>query len=313
MPTPEEFRQMLNGPVCAVTTPFNADYSVDYDGLATLVDFYCKSQIGPLIIAGSTGEFYSMTQEERKKVITVSVEAADGRLPIIAGSCSHSGTHLAIDMMNHCESVGASGAMVTPPYYQYDGFGGLKKHYEMINAESDLGVLIYFSGAVLHQVQDIIADPQKLVELGEIDNVVGFKDSSQDFFFLRDVSILLKDKVNVLASAGMSYYMWAWDYGCPGFITGVGNVWPERELEFWHALQKNDRARAQEIADTIDRPYISYIKGKGKGYNYWAAVKALLEMNGLPGGLMRPPLLDWPEDSRDELRAAMVSIGLQQP
>ena len=66
MTTPAEFREQLRGPVVAVTTPFRADYSLDYDALAELVNFYCESGIGPLIIAGSTGEFYSMTQEERE-------------------------------------------------------------------------------------------------------------------------------------------------------------------------------------------------------------------------------------------------------
>ena len=310
MTTPLEFREQLRGPVVAVTTPFRADYSLDYDALAELVNFYCESGIGPLIIAGSTGEFYSMTQEERKQVITVAVEAANGRLPIIAGSCSHSGTHLAIDMIQHAQKVGASGAMVTPPYYQFSGFEGLRRHYEMVNNESDLGILIYFSGAVLHQVQDIIANPKMLYELGEIPNVVGFKDSSGNFWFLRDVCIELKGKVNVLASNGLGYYMWGWDYGCPGFITGLGNIWPKKELEFWQALQNGNREKAQQMAYNLDRPYINFIKNKPARYNYWAAVKALLDMEGLPGGHMRPPLLDWPEEDRPALRAEMVRIGL---
>lgn len=312
MTSPQEFREQLRGPVVAVTTPFRADYSLDYDGLSTLVDFYCESGIGPLIIAGSTGEFYSMTQEERKQVITVAVETADGRLPIIAGSCSHSGTHLAIDMMHHAQKVGASGAMITPPYYQFSGFEGLTRHYQMINDETDLGILIYFSGAVLHQVQDIIANPQLLLELGQIPNVVGFKDSTGNFFFLRDVSIMLKDKIAVLASSGLGYYMWGWEYGCPGFITGLGNIWPKKEIEFWQALESGNRDKAQQITYDYDRPYISFIKNTPARYNYWAAVKALLDMEGLPGGHMRPPLLDWPKEDLPTLRAEMVRIGLMK-
>ena len=59
-------------------------------------------------------------------------------------------------------------------------------------------------------------------------------------------------------------------------------------------------------------PYINFIKHKPARYNYWAAVKALLDMEGLPGGHMRPPLLDWPEEDRPALRAEMVRIGLMQ-
>jgi len=217
-----------------------------------------------------------------------------------------------LELVQHAQEVGADGAMVTPPYYTYSGSEGLYRHYEIINNESDLGILVYFSGAVLHQVQDVIANPALLYKICELPHISGFKDASGNHWFLRDVSIALKGKVAVLASAGLGYFMWGWDYGCPGFITGLGNIWPQVELEFWHALERGDRATAQKIAYEKDRPYINYIKGKPKRYNYWAAVKALLDMEGLPGGPMRPPLLDWPKDELPALRAEMVRIGLMQ-
>jgi 4-hydroxy-tetrahydrodipicolinate synthase len=212
--------------------------------------------------------------------------------------------------VQHAQETGAHGAMVTPPYYVYSGFEGLYRHYEIISQESDLGILIYFSGAVLHQVQEIIANPSLLYKLCELPHIVGFKDSSRNHWFYRDVSIALKGKVAVLGSAGLGYYMWGWDYGSPGFITGLGNVWPQVELNFFHALEQGDRVAAQKIAYEQDRPYLSYITSKPKRYHYFAAVKALLDMEGLPGGPMRPPLLDWPQDELPALRAEMVRIGL---
>jgi len=307
-----ELRNLLVGSVVAVTTPFKDDLSVDWDGLRSLIDFYCDSKIGPLIVAGSTGEFFSMGDAERIKVIEVAIKQARGRLPIIAG-CAHSGTQLAANLVKQADALGAVGAMVTPPYYGFSGFEGLKRHYEIIGEQSSLPLLVYFSGAVRHLVQNIVADPSLLCELAALDNVGGFKDSTEAFWFLRDVSIALKGKIAVVASAGLGYYMWAYDYGAPACITGMANIWPEREINFFQALWRGDRAEAQRIADQEDRPYIAYIKGKPKRYNYWAAVKALLDMEGLPGGRMRPPLLDWPEADRPALRAEMVRIGLMKP
>lgn len=309
MTTPEELRKKLRGPVVAVTTPFKPDLSLDLDGMRQLVKFYVQRGIGPLIIGGSTGEFYSLTMDERKAILEVAVEQSAGRLPIIAG-CPHSGTKLALELVQHAQETGADGAMVTPPYYTYSGFEGLYRHYEIINNNSDLGILVYFSGAVLPQVQDIIANPSLLYKICELPHIAGFKDATGNHWFYRDVSIALKGKVAVIGSAGLGYYMWAWDYGSPGWITGLGNVWPEVEIEFWNAVQKGDRAKAQKIAFEKDRPYISFIKNKPKRYNYWAAVKALLDMTGNPGGLMRPPLLDWPKDELPQLRAEMERIGL---
>jgi len=307
--TPTEFRDMLRGPVVAATTPFSRDLSVDLDGLRRLVGFYCESGIGPLIIGGSTGELFSLTMDERKAIVEVAVDEAAGRLPIIAG-CPHSGTQLALELVQHAQKAGADGAMVTPPYYTFSGFEGLYRHYEIINEESDLGLLVYFSGAVLHQVQDLIAKPTLLYQIGELPHVVGFKDATGNHWFLRDVSIALRGKVAVLASAGMGYYIWGWEYGCPAFLTGLGNIWPKVELDFWHALERGDRTAAQRIVLEQDLPYLSYFKGRPKRYNYWAMVKALLDMEGLPGGPMRPPVLDWPKDELPALRNEMVRIGL---
>jgi len=312
MTTPEEFRKKLRGPVVAITTPFKrSDLSLDLEGLRKLIDFYADSGIGPLIIGGSTGEFYSMTMEERKTILEVAVEQNAGRLPIIAG-CAHSGTKLALELVQHAQETGADGAMVTPPYYTYSGFEGLYRHYEIINKESDLGIVVYFSGAVLRQsaVQEIIANPSLLYKLCELPHIVGVKDATGNHWFYRDISITLKDKVAVIGSAGLGYYMWAWEYGSPGWITGLGNIWPEVEIEFWNAVQSGDRAKAQKIAFEKDRPYISFIKNRPPRYNYWAAVKALLDMTGKPGGPMRPPLLDWPKDELPQLRAEMERIGL---
>ncbi len=311
MTTPQELKAILQGPVVAMTTPFNKDYSLDEQGVRALIDFYCENQVGPVIVGGSSGEFSAMTDAERKRLLEIAIDQNRGRLPILAG-CAHSGTAIALDLMNHARAAGAVGAMVTPPYYGFSGFEGLYRHYQILNDESDLGILIYFSSAVLHLVQDIIAKPELLGKLAALPHVSGFKDSTNNFWFLRDISLNLKGKISILASAGLSYYLWGYDYGTPGWITGIGNIWPQVELEFWSYIKARNRDAAQKIATTLDRPYLDYIKSKPKRYGYFAAVKALLNMEGLPGGYMRPPLLDWPADELPQLRAEMERVGLMQ-
>ena len=300
---------MLRGPVVAVTTPFNRDLSLDIDGLRTLVDFYCESNIGPLIIGGSTGEFFSLSMDERKVVTEVAVEQSAGRLPIIAG-CAHSGTQLSVELVQHAQGAGADGCMVTPPYYAYAGFEGLYRHFEIITNETDMGILIYFSGAVLHMVQDVIANPELLYKICELPNISGFKDATRNYFFARDVTVALRGKTAVVESGGMERYMWVWDFGAPSFITGLGNIWPKVEIDFWQALQREDRETAQRMVHEKEIPYIRFIKNRTKRYNYFAAVKAILEMTELPGGRMRPPLLDWPQEELPALRDEMKRLGL---
>lgn len=303
-----ELFEVLRGPIVAVTTPFKSDLSLDLDGMRRLVEYYCQKKAGPLIIGGSTGEFHALTMEERKKILEVSIDQAAGRLPIIAG-CAHSGTQLVVELVRHASKAGAAGAMVTPPYYGFPGFQALYRHYEIIHDECDLGVLIYFSGGALHLVQDIIAEPAKLAKLAEIPNVAGFKDATGNFAFYRDASMMLKGKIAIIGSAGMSHYLFGRDFGSPGYLTGLGNIWPEYEIEFFAALESGRRERAVQIVKQYDRPYLDALTIAGVK-NYFAMVKAIQGMAGLPGGPVRPPLLDWPADKLALLRQRMEQIGL---
>ena len=309
MMKPRELYERLRGPIVASTTPFKSDLSLDLDGLCRLIDFYIDGGIPTIIVDGSTGEFASLTDQERRIVIQTSVEHAAGRAVIIAG-CAHSGTQIALDLTRFAQEVGADGVMITPPYYGFSGFEGLCRHYEIINDATDIGIVVYFSGAVLHSVQNIIADPALLVRLCEIPNVVAFKDATRNWAFYRDVSLALDGKVATMGSQGMSYYLWGRIFGSPCFLTGLGNIWPEVEVDFWNALENGDRAQAEQIVLEKDLPFLKYFTGVSRRYCYNAALKALLDMEGLPGGPVRPPNLDWPRKELPALRAEMERLGL---
>jgi 4-hydroxy-tetrahydrodipicolinate synthase len=304
--TTAELRDRLRGPVVAMTTPFNRDLSLDLGALRRLTEFYVESGVRTVIAAGSTGEFASLSDDERRQVIQAVVEEARGRVTVIAG-CAHSGTQLAAELVKFAETIGADGCMITPPYYGFDGIDGLYRHYSLVAEASPLPVVIYFSGAVLPKVQNIVADPRLLYRLCEVPTVAGFKDATGNWAFQRDIALALKDRVAVMGSAGMNHYLWGHMFGAPCYLTGLGNIWPKVELDFFDALERGDRAAALKIVVDWDIPYL---KAAVK-HNYFAAVKLLLDAAGLPGGgPMRPPLLDWPSDAAQDLRDKMTQVGL---
>jgi dihydrodipicolinate synthase/N-acetylneuraminate lyase len=305
--TPAELRERMRGMIVAMTTPFREDLALDLDGLRRLTDFYAEAGVPAVIAAGSTGEFYALSDDERRRVIETVVRQARGRMTVIAG-CAHSGTQLTLELTRFAQDVGADGAMITPPYYGFSGFEGLRRHYELVAGQTSIGIVVYFSGAVLSKVTDLIADPSLLARLCEIPHLVGFKDSTGNYAFYRDVSLLLKDKVAVMGSGGMGYYLWGHIFGSPCSLAGVGNVWPEVELEFHRALARGDRAAAERTVIEVDLPYLAASRS-----NYFAAVKAMLDMAGLPGGPVRPPLVDWRPEARRRLQQTMERIGLLQP
>lgn len=244
MTTPEQLRDRMRGLIVAMTTPFKPDLSLDLDGLRRLTDYYASASVPAVIVAGSTGEFHALSDDERKRVIETVVRQARGRMTVIAGT-AHSGTQLALDLTRFAEDAGVDGVMITPPYYGFSGFDGLRRHYETIAAGSGTGIVVYFSGAVLPKVQDVIANPALLARLCEIPHLVGFKDSSGNYAFYRDISLMLRGKVAVMGSGGMGYYLWGHIFGSPCSLAGIGNIWPAVELRFHEALARGDRTTAE--------------------------------------------------------------------
>lgn len=308
MITPEELRKKLTGPIVAMTTHFTPDDKIDVEAMQRLTEFYIEQGIQTVIADGSTGEFASLSEEERRLVIKTVCETANGRMTVIAGTACP-GTKLTIDLTNYAEEVGADGVMITPPYYGFSGFEGLKKHYRDIAEATNLGIIVYFSGAVMHTVSNVLAKPELMLELVEAaqGHISGFKDASGNFHFYRTVCKLLKDKVAVMGSNGMNYYLYAHQFGGPCFLTGLGNIWPKVELEFDAALQSGDTAKALEIVNEKDLPYLKACVATG---TYNGAVKTLLEANGLPGGHMRGPFADCTPEQKADLIKACTDIGL---
>lgn len=306
--TPTEFRQNLRGPIVAMTTHFTEDDRIDVDAMRRLTEFYIEQGIKVVIADGSTGEFASLSEEERRLVIRTVVETAGGRLTVIAGTACP-GTKLTVELTEYAQEVGADGVMVTPPYYGYNGFEGLKAHYRTIARNTDIGIVVYFSGAVMHTVQSILAEPERMVELADAGegHISGFKDASGNFHFYRSVCKLLKDKVSVMGSNGMNYYLYAHEFGGPCFLTGLGNIWPKVEIEFFEALERGDRATALQIVNEKDLPYLKACVRTG---TYNGAVKALMGLAGLPSGPMRLPFFGCTPAQVEDLGKACREIGL---
>lgn len=311
MLTAEQLHDKLRGPVVAMTTHFKDDLSLDLDAQQRLTEYYVQQKVPVVIVTGSTGEFGSLTADERRKVQKVVVDTARGSgMTVIAGT-SDTASQLVVEHTKHAEGLGADGVMVTPPLAATNGAGfpAIQRHYDVVSSNTEIGIVIYFSGAVMWQVQDIIANPTMMLNLIEACNghAGGFKDASGIFPFYRAVSELLKGKVATMGSAGMNYYLWGSDFGSPCFLTGLGNIWPKWEIEFYQHLVEGRRSEAIEIVKHKDAPYLTATMATKR---YWSCVKAIQEMVGLPGGPMRPPLLDCTENQRKDLRQACTKAGL---
>lgn len=294
-----------------MTTHFKDDLSLDLDAMRRLTEYYVAEKVPTVIVTGSTGEYGALEDDERLAVQKAVIEAADGSGMTVIAGVSDMASLKSIEFIKAAEDLGADGAMLTPPLGATNGGGFpiLKRHYDVVTSATNLGIVIYFSGAVMPQVQDVLAKPEMMLELVDSCNghASGFKDASGNFPFYRAVSELLKGKVATMGSAGMNYYLWGFDWGSPCFLTGLGNVWPKWEIEFYNHLIEGRRDQALKIVKEKDAPYlVACMKTK----RYWSCLKALQEMIGLPGGKMRPPLWECTSEQKDDLRQACTKIGL---
>lgn len=318
----EWLRTNLRGPVVAMTTPMNEDLSIDTEGVRELTRFYNRSGIDWIAVGGSTGEFFTMSNEERKHVIETVVEASDKDTYVMAG-CQHSGTQLALELVQFAEEVGADAVMVQPPYYSFSGWEGILHHFERISEKSDIGMCVYFSGSNLRfpELAGFTKErrecPDEMKQLAAIPNVGAFKDSTGNYGFHKDIVTALDGPdgdAAIMGSNGMEYHLWGHDAGSRTFLTGLGNVWPSVEVEFFECLQEGNRERAEELVNTIERDYLNTTKfgdalGPGK---YWVAVKELQEMQDLPAGPVRAPLLNLTDNERSALEEMVERTGLSE-
>lgn len=133
---------MFEGAMTAMVTPFDREGKVDEEGLRENVRFQIKKGVHGLVPVGTTGECATLSYEEHNRVVDVVVDAAKGKVPVLAGTGSNS-TWEATMLTKHAKEVGADGALLVVPYYNKPTQAGLYQHYKRIAEEVDLPQVIY--------------------------------------------------------------------------------------------------------------------------------------------------------------------------
>lgn len=171
----------FSGIYIPLITPL-AKNKVDYRALRRLVNHYVKQGAHGLVPCGTTGESPTLTYEEHKRIIEVTVEAAAGRVPILAGTGSNETTK-AIEFTKHAEAAGADGALVVSPYYNKPTQEGIYRHYKAIAAATRLPVVLYnIPGRTCRNIETAT-----ILRLAKIGNIVGIKEASGDINQVMDI------------------------------------------------------------------------------------------------------------------------------
>ncbi|MFP5346188.1 MAG: dihydrodipicolinate synthase family protein [Actinomycetes bacterium] len=291
----------LTGVLVALVTPFTPDGSeIDADVLQAHVDRLVREGAHGLVPGGSTGEFTALTLGERKQLTELVVKAADGRVPVVAGTGALSTTD-AVDLAAHAAQAGASALMVVPPFYDAPDLAAFKELLREIYAASKLPIMFYnIPGA-----SGLRLTPDEIASLADVEGVRYLKDTSGDAVSLTELLQLHGDRITTFNGWDtLTFYGIA--AGAKGSVWGATNVIPELSRQLWDALAVDgDLARGRELWAKI-YPICRLLEQ----HNYAAAVKTGLELTGYSAGPVRKPFTLLDGEARAELARLLRAAGV---
>jgi 4-hydroxy-tetrahydrodipicolinate synthase len=262
--------------------------------------------------------------EEQKQIIKTTVEAAAGRVPVIAG-VSQAAAGLTIQMARYAKEIGADCALVVSPYYNHASKEGMYKYFETIAGAVDIGIVAYNNP----DVSGLLIPPDLMARLAKIDNIIACKDNSPTAasYFWKVVNIDNDDMV-LLNGLGEVEYVASAAYGLKyrGFVNTIGNYAPELPSAVYEAVESGDFKKAMEVLNR-ELPLLkvsSAISGRRESISvfpewlrasttYITVGKYAMNLAGLNGGVYHPaelPVEDLTTEEKQEIKHALQQMKI---
>jgi len=290
---------MFKGSIPALITPFK-DGALDEKRFQEFVEWQIEQGSTGLVPVGTTGESPTLSHAEHKRVVEMCVEAAAGRVPVIAGAGSNN-TLEAIDLAQHAEKAGADGLLVVTPYYNKPNQAGLKAHFKAVDEAVGLPIIIYNIPG--RSVIDM--SPETMADLYETcKNIKGVKDATADMAKISRQRHLCGPDFIQLSGEDISALAFN-AHGGVGCISVTANVAPRLCAEFQAATLKGDFKTALEYQDRLAPLHRAlFLEPSPTGAKYALSLLGKIEED------LRLPLVPVPEPTQIELRSAMTHAGL---
>ncbi|MGL4543626.1 MAG: 4-hydroxy-tetrahydrodipicolinate synthase [Polymorphobacter sp.] len=289
---------MFDGSIPALVTPFK-DGSVDVAAFEAFVDWQIEAGSSALVPCGTTGESATMTIEEHNEVIAITVRAAAGRVPVIAG-CGSNDTATAALHMRHAERVGAAAALVVCPYYNKPNQDGLYAHFAALAAASKLPILIYNIPG--RSVVDMSVET--MARLAELPTIIGVKDATGNLARVSAQRAACgNDFIQLSGNDDMTLgFMAMGGHGC---ISVTANVAPALCAAFQAACKRGDYAAALALQDRLYPLHAALFSDASPGPVKYALAKA-----GRMHEALRLPMTPASAAARALVDAACAQAGI---
>jgi 4-hydroxy-tetrahydrodipicolinate synthase len=270
---------IFKGTGVALVTPFNSDFSIDFEGLKKLVQLQIDGGTDFLVVQGTTGESPTLSSDEKSKILDTVLEVNSGKLPIVFGAGGN-------DTIKVAESIskipkGVDGILSVSPYYNKPTQEGIYQHYKYLAESTDLPIILY--NVPGRTGSNVLAETT--LRLAEIPSIVAMKEASGNFDQIMEIIRCRPDGFGVL-SGDDAITMPLIAAGADGVISVVANSFPEKFSAMVSASLRGDLAYARELHyDLLPITRMFFEEGNPGG------VKVALEIRKLMNQSMRRPLI----------------------
>ncbi|MFZ4453160.1 dihydrodipicolinate synthase family protein [Salibacterium aidingense] len=279
----------FDGVYVALITPFDENQEVDYQRLQTFCKWLIDQGVDGLIPGGSLGEYATLEETERVKVVETVIEAAAGRVPVMVGTGAPS-TRQVTKWARHAKDAGAAGLMALPPINYNPMKHEILAHYEAL---SDVGLPVIAYNNPHDYPTDLT--PDLLKEIGQFENIVGVKEFSGDVRRVHD--ILEKTNLEVMIGVDDLAFEGALS-GATGWISGVPNALPVEGCELFHYGRKGEIDKGLALYRKL-LPLFHYDANP----QLVQSIKYMAKLAGQDCGPTRPPRLPLPDDYYASIKA----------
>ena len=290
----------LQGCGTALVTPFRSDGTLDEPALRAHIHWQIACGVSLLVPCGTTGEAATLTEMEWLRVVEITVEAANGRVPVFAGA-THNSTREAVQRAKRLERVhGLTGILTANPYYNKPGQEGQYQHFRAIAESVELPILLYnIPGRTRTNLE-----PATVLRLAEIANIIGIKESSGNIVQITELITQAPRSFQVLAGDDALALPIVSVGGC-GLVSVASNAIPQQMVQMVNAALNDNWISARRI----NRNYFHLLQA-----NFCepspAPIKAVMSLLGRGNEELRLPMVPVTQQSRRKLERILGELGL---
>ncbi len=248
-----------------------------------------------MVAAGGTGELYSLSIDEIELVVATTVRAVAGRMPVVAGVGFNA--LMGAGIARRAEKAGAECILALPPYYSDAPEEGLFAYYEAIGAATPLPLMVYSRGWA-------VFTPEMVARLADrVPTLVAWKDGQGDIRKYQRIMNHNGDRLAWLGGLGDDCVPGYFSIGVQAYTSSISNIAPRLSLALADAGAQGDFAKLNELMERYVHPLYA-IRERSRGYEV-AAMKAAMEILGIPAGPVRPPLMNCRPKDIEDIRKLM--------